>query len=73
MVTQQYIQVPGVAALPGIQGPVFIKYNAASRNSYAALYTGTDRGVLLSFGQEQIGHLPLGLFEGETQKVQEAP
>ena len=56
-------QVPDVAALHAICGAVYIKYNAGSGSAYASLYTGRDRGVLLTLGQQQIGHLPLGLFD----------
>lgn len=46
-----------------MQGPVYIKYNAASGQCYATKYTGTDRGVLLTLGASLVGHLPLGLFD----------
>lgn len=57
------VQVDGVTALPSIQGSVYVKYNAASETAYATSYEGSDRGVLITLGQEQIGHLPLGLLE----------
>lgn len=62
-------RVPGVAALAGLQGsPVYLKYNAASRLCYATRYQGRDRGVLLQFGQEQVGHLPLGLWDEKQER-----
>jgi hypothetical protein len=57
------LQVPGVETLSAVKGPVYVKYNAGSRSSYVSGYSGGDRGVLLSMGQIQIGHLPLGLFD----------
>jgi hypothetical protein len=29
----------------------------------ASAHAGTDRGVLVTFGTEQVGHLPLGLID----------
>lgn len=60
---QPEIRVPGVETLSAVKGPVYVKYNAGSRSSYVSGYSGGDRGVLLSMGQIQIGHLPLGLFD----------
>ena len=51
---------PNVAA---IRGPAYIKFNSATRLCYATAYNGRDRGVLLQLGQQQLGHLPLGLFD----------
>lgn len=56
-------RVAGVAAAPAIPGPVYIKYNSASGLCYASGYEGRDRGVLVQLGQQQLGHLPLGLFD----------
>lgn len=57
-------RVPGVTAIPAIQGPVFVKYNSRTGLCYASLYEGRDRGVLISLGQApQVGHLPLGLHD----------
>jgi hypothetical protein len=33
---------------------------------YVTLCGGTNRGVLINFGQEQLGHFPLGLFDEDT-------
>ena len=30
---------------------------------YVSRYDGSFRGVLINFGQEQLGHFPLGLFD----------
>jgi hypothetical protein len=30
---------------------------------YVTQYSGSFRGVLVTFGQEQVGHFPLGLFD----------
>ena len=49
--------------LSSIKGPVYIKYNLQSRKCYVTAYQGRDRGVLLNFGLEQVGHLPLGLWD----------
>ncbi len=36
---------------------------------HTAAYTNNrDRGVLLQLGQEQVGHLPLGLFDDTLSK-----
>lgn len=63
-------RVPGVEASPMITGGVYIKYNFKSRSCNATRYEGRDRGVLVTLGQEQIGHLPLGLFD---EDMKEAP
>lgn len=60
-------RVPGASGLSSIQGAVYIKYNARSRQCYAARYVGRDRGVLLQLGQEQLGHFPLGMFDEEMK------
>jgi hypothetical protein len=51
-------------------GPVYIKFNPKSRTCYLDSYTGTHRGVLVSYQSsyeeginEMYGHLPLDLFE----------
>ena len=54
--------MPGVSVLPAVKGGVYLKYNAASNSAYVSPYEGRDRGVLITFGQIQVGHLPLGLF-----------
>ena len=56
-------RVPGVAAAPAVTGPVYLKYNSASGLCYCTQYEGRDRGVLVQLGQEQLGHLPLGLHD----------
>lgn len=56
-------RVPGVAAAPAIAGPVYVKFNSATGLCYASTYEGRDRGVLVQLGQQQLGHLPLGLFD----------
>lgn len=55
-------RVPGCASLPNIRCGVFIKYNSMG-SSYVSVYDGQDRGVLVTLGTEQIGHLPLGLLD----------
>lgn len=59
-------------------GSVYLKFNAANGLCFVDTYRGRcglvvwlctlahccrDRGVLLQLGQEQVGHLPLGLFD----------
>lgn len=56
-------RVSAAAALPLIRGSVYIKYNSKTRQCYATQYQGRDRGVLVSLGTVQIGHLPLGLHD----------
>ncbi len=56
-------RVPGVAAAPAITGPTYVKFNSVSGLCYASRYEGRDRGVLVQLGQEQLGHLPLGLHD----------
>lgn len=58
-----------VVPLPQIRGPVYIRYRSIDTTVQCTLtpYSGNDRGVLVSFGTMQIGHLPLGLLdEGMT-------
>jgi hypothetical protein len=62
-------RVPGVEAASMITGGVFIKYNLQSRSCYTTRYEGKDRGVLVTLGQEQVGHLPLGLFDEEMKEL----
>jgi hypothetical protein len=57
------LQVPGCPALPAVTGAVYIKYNSATGLCYASRYEGRDRGVLVQLGQQQLGHLPLGLMD----------
>eukprot|EP00898_Chlorokybus_atmophyticus_P007675 jgi/Chlat1/7909/Chrsp68S07351 len=47
-----------------VVGPVYVKYNAGSQVCYASRYEGASKGVILQLGQRQVGHLPLGLFDG---------
>lgn len=61
-------RVAGADSLAAISGSVYIKYIAASGLCYVSSYQGRDRGVLLQFGQQQVGHLPLGLFDEQMQK-----
>lgn len=56
-------RVPGIAQLSSIRGGVYIKANVATRSAMVSEYSGSHRGVLLQLGQQQIGHLPLGLFD----------
>ena len=35
---------------------------------YVTEYSGTFRGVLVTFGQQQFGHFPLGLFDEAMAK-----
>ena len=37
---------------------------------YVSRYDGRERGVLVSLGQEQLGHFPLGLFDETMAKPQ---
>lgn len=58
---------PQLAQISG--SSVYIKMNAASGLCYVTLYQGRDRGVLVTLGSEQIGHLPLGLFDEEMKRA----
>jgi hypothetical protein len=62
-------RVPGIKAAPMITGGVFIKYNLQSRSCYTTMYDGRDRGVLVTLGKVQVGHLPLGLFDEEMKEL----
>ncbi|KAL0052044.1 hypothetical protein WJX82_006991 [Trebouxia sp. C0006] len=62
-------RVEGVS-VTSLRGSVYIKYNAVSQQCYATQYSGTDRGVLVTFGGSLVGHLPLGLFD---ESMQQAP
>ena len=57
------MQAPGKDSVAALRGSVYIKYSAGNQLCYATEYSGRDRGVLLTFGQQQLGHLPLGLFD----------
>ncbi|KAK9813162.1 hypothetical protein WJX72_010000 [[Myrmecia] bisecta] len=56
-------KVSGAASIAAIPGSVYIKYNSTTGQCYVTKYDGRDRGVLLQLGQQQVGHLPLGLFD----------
>ena len=60
------MQDENASSIASMQGPVYLKYNAATEQCYATRYDGRDRGVLLTLGQSLVGHLPLGLFDGAT-------
>ena len=56
--------------LPSVDGSVYIKFNPKTGLCYLDSYTGTHRGVLVSYQSayegrinEMYGHLPLDLFE----------
>lgn len=61
-------RVPNAPTLPMIRTPVYIKLNSKTGLSYVSTYDGRDRGVLINFGTEQIGHLPLGLHDEKLEK-----
>ena len=63
MIPRPCVQVPSSPHLSSIIGGVYLKYNAASGSAYVTEYTGNDRGVLVQLAQQQIGLLPLGLFD----------
>lgn len=58
---------------PRVRGGVFVKYNPCAGGGgegappppppRAAPYGGPDRGVLVTVGDVQVGHLPLGLLD----------
>jgi hypothetical protein len=59
--------------LAPIEGPVYIKFNPSTGLCYVDSYTGTHRGVLVSYQSayaeginDMYGHLPLDLFEVKT-------
>jgi hypothetical protein len=56
--------------LASVEGPVYIKFNPNTDLCYLEPYSGTHRGVLVSYQSayegginEMYGHLPLDLFE----------
>jgi Domain of unknown function (DUF1824) len=58
-----------LAALPAIAGPVYLKFNPRSGRLYVDTYTGSYRGVLISFQSDVAdgyngthGHFPLDLL-----------
>ncbi|GAQ80584.1 hypothetical protein KFL_000570310 [Klebsormidium nitens] len=55
----------GQADITKIDTPVYIKYNARSLFCYLTQYTGKYRGVIVQLGQQQVGHLPLSLFQDQ--------
>jgi Domain of unknown function (DUF1824) len=64
-------EIPGrlLAELPSVAGSVYLKFNPRSQRLYVDTYTGTYRGVLISFQSDVAdgyngthGHFPLGLF-----------
>jgi Domain of unknown function (DUF1824) len=65
-----YLLMPGVtASLPQTEGAVYLKYNPRNRSCHIEGYTGTYRGVLVSFQSDvedgykgTHGHFPLNLF-----------
>lgn len=68
--------VPYSPPRPRVQaGGVFVRLNAATDAPppvpTAAPYSGSDRGVLITLGDVQLGHLPLGLLDEGREK--EAP
>lgn len=68
--------VPYSPPRPRVQaGGVFLRLNAATDTPppvpTAAPYAGSDRGVLITLGDVQLGHLPLGLLDEGREK--EAP
>jgi Domain of unknown function (DUF1824) len=65
-----YLLIPGTTeSLPQTEGSVYLKYNPRNRSCYVEGYTGTYRGVLISFQSDfedgykgTHGHFPLNLF-----------
>jgi hypothetical protein len=65
-----YLLIPGTTeSLPQTEGSVYLKYNPRTRSCYVEGYTGTHRGVLVSFHSDvedgykgTHGHFPLNLF-----------
>jgi hypothetical protein len=65
-----YLLIPGTTeSLPQTEGSVYLKYNPRTRSCYIEGYTGTHRGVLVSFHSDvedgykgTHGHFPLNLF-----------
>jgi hypothetical protein len=58
-----------MAELPALNGSVYLKFNPRSQRLYVDTYTGTYRGVLISFQSDLTdgyngthGHFPLDLF-----------
>ena len=66
-------RIPNAPSLPMIKTPVYIKLNSKTGLCYVTAYDGRDRGVLVNFGTEQIGHLPLGLHDENQEKKFELP
>jgi Domain of unknown function (DUF1824) len=65
-----YLLMPGTTeSLAKIEGAVYLKYNPRNRSCYVEGYTGSYRGVLVSFHSDfedgykgTHGHFPLNLF-----------
>ena len=70
---RDYCDAFGVAYAPPqprVRGGVFVKHNPAAVGApppRAAPYAGPDRGVLVTVGDVQVGHLPLGLLDEARQ------
>ncbi len=65
---------PKLKSLSPHQGSVYIKYNTHKQSYYVDSYTGTYRGVLISYQTENdkivgtYGHFPLDLFNYNNDK-----
>jgi hypothetical protein len=63
-----YVPALDAAEASSPEGAVYLKYSTKNRNCYLDTYTGTYRGVLISYQSENenlvgtFGHFPLDLF-----------
>jgi hypothetical protein len=65
-----YFLIPGTtASLPQSEGSVYLKFNPRNQSCYIESYTGSSRGILVSFQSDFAdgynathGHFPLNLF-----------
>ena len=61
-------RIASAPTLPSIKTSVYIKYNSKTKLCYVTGYEGRDRGVLVTLGTAQVGHLPLGMFDEEMKQ-----
>ena len=57
------------SSVASMRGSVYIRYRKQQETIQCTItpYTGNDRGVLVQFGNLQVGHLPLGLIDEDMK------